>query len=209
MHIPITIAVLALLTVAMVLLGICWMRVHPRLRFFLIRVSIVMIVLHAFYAVTKWGTTSIYLNVVINWLAIAGYELLVVLFSRLSPRWLTSLCAAVLIAPLFAASIMLPLTYIFEPGDIKEEPIGNHLYYRAARWNIGGTANSGVDLDIFYSPPFAPFLSRRVQSQPFNSDECDAFRAFVLPGPTPGTVIARCPHRPGQPEDVDKLLQLH
>lgn len=138
MHIPTTIAALALLTAAMLLLRIYWTRIDFRLRFLLIRGSIGIITLHVFFAVSKWGTTSSYINVVINWLAIAGYELLVLLFTRLSPKWLTALSAVILIAPLFASSILLPLTRIFEPGTIPRVPIGDHLYYKVAplecRW---------------------------------------------------------------------------
>ena len=210
MHIPTTIAALALLTAAMLLLRIFWMRINFRLRFFLIRGSIAIVALHAFFAVSKWETSSSYINVIINWLAIAGYELLVLLFSRLSPKWLTTLSAVILIAPLFASTILLPLTRIFVPGTIPRVPIGNHLYYKVAPWSVDGAANSGVDVDILYSPPFAPFLSHKVQGQPFNTQECNAFASFALLGPTPRTVIARCPHWPNEPPGVeDKLLQLH
>jgi hypothetical protein len=210
MHIPLTIAALALLTVAMILLRIFWMRIPGRLRVCLIRGSIVMVIVHVFFVVTKWGTNSTYLNVIINWLAIAGYELLVMLFSRISPRWLTSLSAAILLAPLFASSILLPLTMIFQPGVIPRVPMGHHLYYKVSQWSNNGAGNSGADLDILYRPPFAPFFSRRVQSQPFNTQECNASAAFAVLGPTPRTVIARCPHWPNQPPGVeDKLLQLH
>ena len=81
MYLPITTAALALLTAAMVLLRVFWLRVPSRMRFFLIRASIAIIVLHGLFVVTRWNTTSDRLNVFINWLAIAGYELLVLLFS--------------------------------------------------------------------------------------------------------------------------------
>lgn len=210
MHIAITIAALALLTVAMLLLRIFWARIDPRFRRFLIRGSIVIIMLHAFFAVSKWGTSSSYLNVIINWLAIAGYELLVFLFSRLSPKWLTTLSAVILITPLFSSSILLPVTRIFEPAHSPRVPIGDDLYYRVVPWSVDGAANPGIDLEILYSPRFAPFFARRVQSQPFNTQECNAFASFALLGPTPRTVIARCPHWPGEPTGVeDKLLKLH
>ncbi|WP_158793838.1 hypothetical protein [Granulicella sp. L60] len=209
MHIPITIAALVLLTAAMLLLRIFWTRLTPRLRVFLVRGAIAMAALHVFFVVTRWGTSLTYVNVIINWFAIAGYVLLVMLFSRISPRWLTSLSAAVLLAPLFTTSVLLPLTMIFQPGIIPAIPIGNNLYYKVAQWSNNGEGNSGVDLDVLYRPPFAPFLSRRVQSQPFNTQECNAYAASALLGPRPRTVIARCPHWPTQPVGAeDKLLQL-
>ena len=210
MHIPITIAALALLTVAMFFVQLFWMHFHPGLRFALISASIAATLIHAFFTATKWGTSSTYVNVIINWLAIAGYELLVLLFTRLSPRWLTALCAAVLLVPLFATSILLPLTMIFQPGAIKRVPIGDNLFYKVSPWSNNGAANSGVDLDIFYRPQLAPFLSHRVKSQPFNTQQCNASAAFAILGPAPHTVIARCPRWPSQSgEDEDKLLQLH
>jgi hypothetical protein len=209
MHIPITIAALALLMVALLLLRIFWTRIPRSVRFILVSASIGAVTLHVFFVATKWGTSLTYVNVIINWLAIAGYQLLVLLFSRFSPRWLTSICAAILLAPLFSTSILLPLTLIFQPGAIKRVPIGNNLFYKISAWSNNGAANSGIDLDIFYRPPFAPFLSRKVQSQTFNTQECNVYAASAILGPTPRTVIARCPHWPNQPTGtVDKLLQL-
>jgi hypothetical protein len=202
-------ACLALLTAIMILLRIFWMRAPAPLRWFLLRASVLAIVVHAIFAATKWGTTSAYINVIINWLAIAGYELLVLLFSRFQPRWLTSICAAILIIPLFAATIVMPLTGIFRPGTLKKTPIGKHLYYKISPWSNNGAGNSGVDLDIFYRPPFAPFLSHKVNSQAFNIMECNASSAFVVPGPDANSVIARCPHWTNQPPGTeDKLLQV-
>jgi hypothetical protein len=210
MHIPITIAALALLMVALLLLRIFWTRIPRSVRFILVSTSIGALTLHVFFVATKWGTSLTYVNVLINWLAIAGYQLLVLLFSRLSPRWLTSICAAIFLVPLFATSILLPLTLIFQPGAIKRVPIGNDLFYKVSPWSNNGAANSGIDLDIFYRPSFAPFLSRKVQSQTFNTQECNVYAASAILGPTPRTVIARCPYWPGQSAGAeDKLLELH
>lgn len=210
MEIRLTIAALALLIAAMLLLRIFWARLPGRLRFLLVRGAIAIFALHMFFASTKWGTTSSYTNVIIGWLAIAAYVLLVLLFSRISPRWLTSLSAAILLAPLFASSVLLPLTAIFHPGSIPTVPIGNHLYYKVSQWSNDGAGNSGTDLDIYYRPPFAPFLSRKVQTQAFNMQECNAYAATASIGPLPKTIIAHCPRGPAQSSGtVDKLLKLH
>jgi hypothetical protein len=210
MAIAITAAYLGLLTAAMLLLRIFWLRLPMGLRRFLLRAAVAVVLLHLFFVVTKWSTTSTRVNAVINWLAIAGYELLVLLFSRLSPKWLTSLSAVILLVPLFAASILFPLALVLEPDSIPRFPIGNHLYYKSVAWGDTGSSNSVVDVSIYYSPPFLPFLTRRVQSQPFNTEECNAFAAFALPGPEPGTVLARCPHWAAQPPgNDDKVLRLH
>ncbi len=58
MYIPITIAALITLTVAMVLLRMFWTRIPKRFGYILIRASIVVIVTHAIFTATKWNTTS-------------------------------------------------------------------------------------------------------------------------------------------------------
>jgi hypothetical protein len=209
MYIPLTAAALALLTVAMILLRIFWSRVPPRLRFLLIRASIAIIVLHGLFAVTKWNTTSDRLNVLINWLAIAGYELLVLLFSRLPPRWLTVPSTIILLIPLFASSILGPLTDIFEPASPKNLPLGDHLYYQINPWVNAGGGNKGVDVIIYYRPPFVPFLRHKLQSIPFNDQECNSRAASAVALPAKKTVLARCPNWPSQASGtVDKLLSI-
>jgi hypothetical protein len=206
MDIQITIALLVLLTAAMVLLRIFWLRVPSPLRFLLIRAALVVIIVHLFFTVTKWGTTSTHFNAIINWLAIAGYELLVLLFSRLSPKWLTSLSAAILIIPLFSSSILFPLALVLHLDSIPRVPLGNHLYYKIVPWSINGPSNSGVDLNIYYTARFAPFLSRKVGTQAFNTDECNAPKAFAVPGPEPKTILASCPHSASQPAGTDDKI---
>ena len=209
MYIPLTTAALALLTVAMILLRIFWSRVPPRLRFLLIRASIAIIALHGLFAVTKWTTTSERLNVLINWLAIAGYELLVLLFSRLPPRWLTLPSTIILLIPLFASSILGPLTDIFEPASHKNLPLGDHLYYQINPWTNSGGGNKGVDVIIYYRPPFVPFLRHKLQSIPFNDQECNSRAASAVALPAKKTVLARCPHSTAQPaKSEDRIVRL-
>jgi hypothetical protein len=209
MYIPFTTAALALLTVAMILLRIFWSRVPPRLKFLLIRASIAIIVLHGLFAVTKWNTTSERLNVLINWLAIAGYELLILLFSRLSPRWLTLPSTIILLIPLFAATILVPLTHLFEPAARKNLSLGDHLFYEISPWSNAGGGNKGVDVIIYYRPPFAPFLRHKLQSIPFNDRECNSRAASAVAFPAKKTVLGRCPNWPSQASGtVDKLLPL-
>jgi hypothetical protein len=210
MDIQITIALLVLLTAAMVLLRIFWLHVPSLLRFLLIRGAIVMIVIHLFFTVTKWGTTSTHFNAIINWLAIAGYELLILLFSCFSPKWLTSLSAAILIIPLFSSMILFPLALVLHLDSIPLHPLGDHLYYKIVPWSTNGPNNSGVDLNIYYRLPFAPFLTRKVGTQAFNAGQCDASAAFAVPGPEPKTILARCPNLPSLPSGSnDKIVRIH
>jgi hypothetical protein len=209
MSITITAAILVLLTMAVLLLRIFWLRIPLGFRAFLLRGAVAMVLLHLFFVATKWGTTSTRVNAIINWLAIAGYELLILLFSRLSPKWLTSLSAAILLIPLFASSILFPLSLVLVPDSIARVPLGNNLYYKVMPWGNNGAGNSGIDLDVYYIPPFAPFLSRKLGTQAFNMEHCNAFAAYAQPGPGPKTVVAHCPHSSGQPAGTDdRILRL-
>jgi hypothetical protein len=210
MDITITAAILVLLTMAVLLLRIYWLRIPAGFRIFLLRVAVAMVLLQLLFVTTKWGTTSIRVNAIINWLAIAGYELLILLFTRLSPKWLTSLSAAILLIPLFAASVLFPLALVLQPDSVPFVPLGNHLFYKTVPWGNSGAGNPGVDVNIYYIPPFATFLSRKLASQAFSMQYCDAFTAYALPGPEPKTVIARCPYSPAQQAgSEDRILRVH
>jgi hypothetical protein len=193
----------------MILLRIFWSRVPPRLRFLLIRASIAIVVLHGLFVLTKWNTTSDRLNGLINWLAVAGYELLVLLFSRLSPRWLTLPSTIILLIPLFASSVLVPLTHPFEPPSRRIASLGDHLFSEVSPWSNAGGRSKGVDLIIYYRPPFAPFFRHKLQTIPFNDQECDSFAASAVAFPAKKVVLGHCPNWPSQaPGTVEKRLPL-
>ena len=177
MYIPITTALLALLTVAMLLLRIFWSRVPPRLRFLLIRASIAIIIVHGLFVLTKWNTTSDRLNAVINWMAVAG--------------------------------ILVPLTHIFEAAPHKNASLGDNLFSEVSPWSNVEGGNKGVDVVIYYSPRFAPFFRHKLQTIPFNDQECDSFAASAVAFPAKKVVLGHCPNWPSQaPGTVEKRLPL-
>jgi hypothetical protein len=209
MYITITTVALALLIVAMLAVRIVWSRISSPWRTFLIRASAVLVVLHLLAVVTKWETASDRLNLLLDWLAIAGYVLLILLLTRLSPRWLTSLSAAILILPLFSANILLPLTQLFVPRYNDMVAMGDTHWYQINPWSNAGAGIPGIDLQIYYRPRFAPFLRHKFQVTPFNELQCNARAAFAVPGPSPTTVLARCPYWPSQRAGyVDEILPL-
>jgi hypothetical protein len=209
MYIPITIVALALLTAAMIVLRIFWSRLPPRLMPFLFRLSIALVILQAIFAATKWSTASGHVNVLINWLAIAGYELIVLFFAGLSPRWLTVPSTIILLIPLFAASVMIPLTHLFDSHFPHPVPIGHHLFYEVEPWtNIGG-GNGGIEIVFYRRSSIFPFLRHRVQAIPFNNEECNSNAASAIALPEKRAVLCRCPRWPSQPAGYDeKLLPL-
>ena len=209
MHIALTTAVLVLLTVAMLLLRIFWNGEPPRLRLGILTVSISLVLLESFFAATRWGTISDRLNVFIFWLAVAAYEFLVLFFSRLSPKWLTSLSASILLIPVFASSIVLPLTELFDPASYKTVPAGDNLFYEVKPWGDTGGGRTGADLIVSYRPPIAPFLRHKIRIIPFNDGECNSSAAIAIPFPSTKTVLGRCPGWPSESSGtVDKLFPL-
>ncbi|WP_353063102.1 hypothetical protein RBB77_17670 [Tunturibacter psychrotolerans] len=209
MHIALTTAVLALLTAAMLLLRFFWNGGSPRLRFGIVTVSIALVLLQAFFAATKWGTISDRLNIFIFWLAVAAYEFLVLFFSRLSPKWLTTLSATILLIPVFASSIVLPLTELFDPPSYKTVPVGDNLFYEVKPWGNTGGGRTGADLIVSYRPPIAPFLRHKIRIIPFNDGECNSSAAVAIPFPSTKTVLGRCPGWSSESAGtVDKLFPL-
>jgi hypothetical protein len=176
------------------------------MRLILICTSVIVIVLHVLFEVTKWSTTSDRLNVLINWLAIGGYELLVLLFSRVSPRWLTLPSAFILLVPLISSSVLLPLTALFQPGSQAKVLIADHLFYEVVPWANTGGGNAGVDIVIYRRSLLVPFLRHKLHAIPFNNQECNAYAAFATSLPA-NHFLGRCPYWPTQSNGtLDKIF---
>jgi hypothetical protein len=209
MFIPVTAAALVLLTVAMLLLRIFWSRIPSWLRFLLIRLSIAVILVQGFFVLTKWNTTSDRFNAILNWLAVAGYALLVLLFSRLSPRWLTIPTTIILLVPIFSASVIMPLTLVFQPETNAQASLNDHLFYGVQQWANAGGGSVGVDVNIYYRSPLAPFLRHKLRFIPFNNQECNSFKAIAVAFPDKKIILGRCPRWPTQPAGtVDRAVLL-
>jgi hypothetical protein len=142
-------------------------------------------------------------------LAVAAYEFLVLFFSRLSPKWLTTLSATILLVPVFASSIVLPLTELFDPSSYKTVPVGDNFFYEVKPWGNTGGGRTGADLIVSYRPPIAPFLRHKIRIIPFNDGECNSSAAFAVPFPSTKTVLGRCPGWSSESAGtVDKLFPL-
>src|SRR5580698_9617540 len=206
--IELTAVTLALMTLAIILLGIFWLRVPLPLRSFLVRAAIAAIILHAALTATHWGIAYDRLDVLIKWLGVAGYEILLMLFARMSPRWLTSICAFILMLPVFASSVMLPLITIFDPVTYLLYPFAKNYAYLKHPWGQGegATSKTGVEITIYYRPHLLPFLRQDRQVIFFSNQQCNTDAAYVLPGPRPKTVLARCPRWPSQPPGTEDQI---
>jgi hypothetical protein len=199
MYLPITLASVLLLTFVILLLRIFWLRVPATLRLYLIWAAVVVVLVDIVLTGTKLEIASDRMNVVLKWLAIASYELLLMLFTRLSPRWFTSICGLILLVPVFAASALMPLTSIFDPVTHALVPINAKLAYQKLPW--GGDEvgeNSGIKLVVYSRPRFVPFLRRDAQLIFLNNRQCHTDEAVAVPGPNPRTVLVQCPRWPAQ-----------
>jgi hypothetical protein len=211
MLVLLTAAVLASLTFAIILLRVFWSRISARKRSRLIYAGVAMILLHVAFTVTKWSTTSDRLNSLINWGAIAGYVLIIVLFTLHRPRWLTILSAAILLAPIFAASILFPLSDLFARDSSSVTRIDSRYTYQKSLWTESGESqNSGADLMVFYQPRFLP-LRRRVQRAAFNDMKCNASASSASIDRATKIIHFHCPASSTQADSdpIDLILPLH
>jgi hypothetical protein len=211
MRVLLTTAVLASLTLAIILLRVFWFRIPTRARSFFVYTGLSMILLHVAFVVTKWSTTSDRLNSIINWGAVAGYILIIVLFTLHRPRWLTTISAAILILPVFTSSILLPLRDLFNPVLPSNNRIDNRYIYAKTLWNEQGeTQNSGADLMIFFQPRFIP-LRRKIQRATFNDMQCDASSSSASIDRVHKIIHFHCPASSALTgsEPIDLLLPLH
>ena len=211
MRVLLTTAVLASLLLGIILLRIYWSRVPTKVRSTLVYTGLAIILLHVVFTVTKWSTISDRLNSIINWGAVAGYLLVIVLFTLHRPRWLTTGSAAILILPVFAANILLPLRDLFNTDAPSIVRIDNRYIFEKNLWREPGeNPNSGADLMVFYQPRFLP-LRRKVQRATFNNMQCDASASSVDIDHTRKIIHFHCPAISTQAgsDPIDLLLPLH
>ncbi len=207
MNIPLTTAVLLLLTAALVMVCIFWLRVPPMLRVFLVRLACVSAVVQLLIAGSRWSTGSNLVNAIINWLAIAGYILLILLFTRLHPRWLTTISGIILLIPVFASSILTPLGNVFTPTPNRPVYIARGLAYERVVWVEG--PSSGINFVLYRRPVWAPFLRKKIDYVPFNNQQCHTAASTATLEPDGMNVRVLCPPWPGQnTETVERTIRM-
>lgn len=210
MHIPLTIALLGLLTAATFLLRGWWWRIPIWLRRLVMGLASFMVLIRFFFLVSQWSTVSPRFNALLCWTGVAGYEILLARFSLMRPKWLTAPSAAILLLPLLGSTLLLPLTRIFDwsPADIS--PIGGHYICEKSPWDTASIGNSGVDLIVFYRPPYLPFLRHFVQRNSFSDGQCNSAASSAAADLTRRVIYFRCPALAGkQQRDVEQILPLH
>lgn len=211
MHLQLTMTLFAALTAALILVRVAWSRFPHRLQRALFITAFIALPIWPLSAFTSWNTTSDRLNGLIYWAFIAAYELLLLLFTLIRPRWFTALIAFTLIAPILSASAFLPLTDIFDRAPQPSIHLGDHLYSQLVPWTYFHATGSGTDLEIYYRPPWLPFLQHRSQGVRYYNTQCDAARAFAVLQPDHKHLQVNCPAQPSQPPNTARslIVRLH
>jgi hypothetical protein len=203
---PLTFSTLAILTGALVLLRLRWIRLSRRSHQALVGCAVAALVLYGVISAGGWSTSSSPLNAAFYWAAIAGYEFLLLLFTLLRPRWLTAIIAAVLLFPILSASVFLPLAELFDPAPHTIVSIGPNLISDRAPWGTGTAPSSGFDLTIYSHPSWTHFFRRRRQACHYYSGQCDASRSSATLQSDGKHVLMSCPAAPDQPFDAARHL---
>lgn len=203
---PLTFAVLAIMTGVLIFLRIKWPRLSQKAHTVLVLSAGAPLVLYAFLFAADWSTSWNHLNAAIYWAAVAGYEFFLLLFTLLRPRWLTTIIAVVLMLPILSASPFLPLAELFNPAPHTTVPLGSNFVSDRVAWGSGTGPNSGFDLSIYSHPSWAHFLRRRRQGSRYFNGQCDAARAYATLQPDGKHVLMSCPAAPGQPPDAARSL---
>ena len=210
MHAPITSAAIALLALVLVPLRFLWPRTPERLRRRLPRLVIAAFAVALLPHVTHWGTRWHLVNSLLDWVGLACYLILLVLFTRLQPCWLTTISAIILFLPLFAASPMLRLAELF---DVQERPVvrlSERQVVERSRWDLQPMGSTGADFTLFREARWAPFLWHDETLLRFTDADCDTPRVTFKVVPDGSRAIASCPPRPGKGEtgSEDQVLML-
>lgn len=203
MHVPFTLAVLALLTLPLLWLRFRWPMLSRRARRAVLLVPCAVVALKLLSIVTAWTFSSFVLHTLHFWLLTLSYILLLLLFTRLRPRWLTTTVALILAVPIFSASIFLPLTALFDTAPRVTRPLGGNYLSELSPWATANGGATGNDLDIYYQPHWLPFLRHRAGGGRLYDEQCNTAAATAQLDPSGKTATLFCPARPATGPSAD------
>lgn len=208
MDLRFTFGVLAGLTGVLVLVRIFWTHIPRLVRSLLVTCAVIVPVVFGIASATRWSASSLHANYGLYWLCVLSYEFLLILFTRLRPRWLTSIIAVVLILPLLSASIFLPLALFFMNLSTTTARLGDSIVSERVPWGTGPVETSGTDLTIYYQPRWMPVLRRRLLSARYYGGQCDAWAAYAVVQPDQRSVLMVCPASPRLGPDSARSIVL-
>jgi hypothetical protein len=196
-----TLAILGIFIAALVLLRFRWPAFSAQSQRFMIIVACVIPAITGIAAITKWISTSPCVNAAVYLAFLLSYSFFVILFTRLRPRWLTTIIAIILIAPLLSASVFLPVGRLIKASTVTRS-LGDGFFSELAPWGSGNTQTSGTDLTIYYRSAWMPFLQRSQLSSRYYGGQCNAWAAYAVLQPDHKSALMVCPPWPGEPEEL-------
>jgi hypothetical protein len=198
MHVPLTLALLAALTAVALLLRMRWPVLSRRWRTVVLGLAFSALLVDAFMLVFKWEPNSELMFRLVNWTAVAAYLSLLALWTRMAPRWLTTLSAIVLVLPLLGPTLLYQISAIFDESPHVSSPLGDSLYVIRTPWRavFGGT--SGVDLNFYYRPAWLPLVRHGVHFARLYNGQCNTSDVSVVLSPDHTRAMVHCPPWPGQ-----------
>lgn len=201
MHFTLTFALIATLTASMVVVRIFWPRIPQTAKTALTIFVVAVFVIFAVAYVTKWSASSLRLNFAFGWALLAAWEIVLIYFSLLKPRWLTGIVAVVMLFPLLSASVLFPLASVFSPMPATTVKLGGQVISVRVPWGTGTGETTGTDLFLFYQPSWMPFARRALRSARYFNGKCDANAAYAVLSPDQERVTMVCPTASYLPAD--------
>ena len=206
MHVPPTLATLALCVAALILLRLRWTSMAVGVRRFFVVVAVTFTILMALAVVTRVSCNSDHVNVLVYWGFILSYIFFLLLFTLVHPRWLTSLIAIVLILPLLSASAFLPLAGIFTNLPHQKKYLGDGFVSDLAPLEAATPGGSAADLSVYRPLTWAPFLHKSYMSVRYFNTQCDSLSAYAILQPDRRGILMACPAASGFPPEDGRSI---
>jgi hypothetical protein len=208
MYFGAAIALLIVITIAVIILRFQWYRLSARTEKILLYGSVAAVAIRFIFLISSWGTASPIVNAAFCWVAVVGYQLMLVRFSLMRPRWLTSLSAAILLMPVFGSYLLFPLTGIFDTKPPDVTSIAKNYDVEKDPWDVQVNGAPGYDFAVFYRPSWIPFLRRFVQRSSFGEEQCISSAATVKVEREKKLVTFYCPGHHGEKDSITISLPL-
>ncbi len=203
-----TVGALAVLLASALVLRSRWPRLPRRLHRAVLATALLLLLLESLTDVTKWGPSASRLDDLLVWGRVVGYVVLVILFTRLRPRALTTAIAVVLLFPLLAASIYLPLEHLFSTAPRHVTPVTDTISLETELWQSAGGDNYGVDYTISERARRLPFLQHTLKIGRLYRTQCDIDAMSAFLSQTTRQVILHCPPAAAGEPPLDEKIRL-
>ncbi len=208
MHVPAALATLGLCILLIVFVRLRWQHFSSLLQRLIVGCCATSIAVMAVAFLARISTTSDKVNFAVYWAAVLSYIFFLALFTRLRPRWLTTIVAVVMVLPLLSASAFLPLAAIFSNQPHVVRAIGDGLVSDLVPIDALTAGGSGVDFATYRRFSWMPFLQRRYVGTRYLNTQCNSAAAYAVLQPDRQSVLMACPPLAGSPPEEGRSIVL-